>query len=97
MGLLECVVMMFESLDGTKTFEDDKNWQLWLNDSNSTDCLQGALSTVFTYDIYSTAVPLIITNSVITKYIYSLFWGFQQISTLAGNQVPSLFVWCCFQ
>lgn len=79
--------------DGTKSYENHPNWTSWLTNSNSTDCLQGADSSVFTYGIYSTAVPLTITKSVITKYIYSLFWGFQQISTLAGNQVPSLFVW----
>lgn len=81
-----------ESGDGNKSYGHNKNWQLWIKNSNSTNCLQGANSSVFTYGIYSTAVPLTITNSVITKYIYSLFWGFQQISTLAGNQVPSLFV-----
>ncbi|KAL8158191.1 hypothetical protein AgCh_002762 [Apium graveolens] len=31
--------------------------------------------------------------SLAVRYLYSLFWGFQQISTLAGNQTPSMFVW----
>jgi len=31
--------------------------------------------------------------SVVKKYIYSVFWGFLQLSTLAGNQIPSLFIW----
>lgn len=78
--------------DGTEFSPNDENRKWWLNNTNGTDCLQGANSSVFTYGIYSTTVPLTTTHSVITKYIYSLFWGFQQISTLAGNQVPSLFV-----
>jgi len=32
-------------------------------------------------------------DSAVKRYIYSLFWGFQQISTLAGNLVPSYFAW----
>lgn len=32
-------------------------------------------------------------HSVVIKYIYSLYWGFLQISTLGGNLVPSLYPW----
>lgn len=34
---------------------------------------------------------VILTNhsSLFTRYTYSLFWGFQQITTLTGNQVPN--------
>ncbi|KAL3680018.1 hypothetical protein R1sor_022974 [Riccia sorocarpa] len=47
----------------------------------------------FFYGIYDMGVQVAMKKSVFVKYIYSLFWGFQQISTLAGNLVPSLFVW----
>ncbi|XP_062111008.1 probable cyclic nucleotide-gated ion channel 20, chloroplastic [Humulus lupulus] len=47
----------------------------------------------FSYGIYMKAVNLTAEPNVITRYVYSLFWGFQQISTLAGNLVPSYFVW----
>ncbi|CAN6979708.1 unnamed protein product [Brassica oleracea var. botrytis] len=41
------------------------------------------------YGIYLKTVNLTNQASLITRYSYSLFWGIQQISTLAGNQVPS--------
>ncbi|XP_034219885.1 probable cyclic nucleotide-gated ion channel 20, chloroplastic isoform X1 [Prunus dulcis] len=46
----------------------------------------------FSYGIYTKAVKLT-TADTVTSSVYSLFWGFQQIRTLAGNQVPSYFVW----
>ncbi|XP_061993680.1 probable cyclic nucleotide-gated ion channel 20, chloroplastic [Rosa rugosa] len=44
----------------------------------------------FSYGVYTPVVNLTTRDSM-TKYLYSLFWGFQQISTLAGNQTPSYF------
>ncbi|CAI9270759.1 unnamed protein product [Lactuca saligna] len=38
------------------------------------------------------AVNLTTESSFITRYVYSSFWGLQQISTLGGNQTPSYFV-----
>lgn len=78
--------------DGTINPKDNHARSLWLKNEQGINCLHGDNKTVFEYGIYSSAVPLTTTHSVMTKYIYSLFWGFQQISTLAGNQVPSLFV-----
>ncbi|KAH6770523.1 cyclic nucleotide-binding transporter 1 [Perilla frutescens var. hirtella] len=70
-------------------FEDYHTWQQWKNNSNATACFgQGS----FAYGIYQNAVDLT-TQNLWTRYVYSLFWGFQQISTLAGNQVPSYFIW----
>ncbi|CAN6997063.1 unnamed protein product [Brassica oleracea var. botrytis] len=46
----------------------------------------------FRYGIYWKAVNLTHDSNLPEKYIYSLFWGFQQISTLGGNQVPSYFI-----
>ncbi|KAH0976109.1 hypothetical protein GBA52_018008 [Prunus armeniaca] len=62
----------------------------WKNYTNANACLD---KDGFDYGIYSPAVNLTTENSVITRYVYALFWGFQQISTLAGNQTPSYFLW----
>ncbi|PON45443.1 Voltage dependent potassium channel [Parasponia andersonii] len=64
--------------------------QNWTSNPNATACLT---QDGFSYGIYMNAVNLTTERSVITRYIFSLFWGFQQISTLAGNQTPSYFVW----
>ncbi|KAJ6359260.1 hypothetical protein OIU76_000894 [Salix suchowensis] len=70
-----------------------QNWLNWKQNSNASKCFQmDGPPTGFDYGIYAKAVNLTGKN-IITRYIYSLFWGFQQISTLAGNQVPSYFVW----
>lgn len=63
----------------------------WQNNPNASACF--SKNGVFQYGIYQNAVDLITEDSVVTRYLYSLFWGFQQISTLAGNQVPSYFKW----
>ncbi|KAJ7567687.1 hypothetical protein O6H91_01G002200 [Diphasiastrum complanatum] len=61
----------------------------WIESSNaSNDCLVNA---TFAYGIYASAVPVTLEKGALKKYIYSLFWGFLQISTLAGNVVPSTF------
>ncbi|XP_024973474.1 probable cyclic nucleotide-gated ion channel 20, chloroplastic isoform X1 [Cynara cardunculus var. scolymus] len=71
-------------------FEVDPNWKSWKDNGNSSACFsEGG----FPYGIYVKAVNLTTENSIITRYVYSFFWGFQQISTLAGNQTPSYFVW----
>ncbi|XP_030938978.1 probable cyclic nucleotide-gated ion channel 20, chloroplastic isoform X4 [Quercus lobata] len=128
----------------SKHFSDDPNstWNSWKDNVNASACLT---EDGFSYGIYKTAVSLTMEHSIITKYIFSLFWGFQvaavdcgfwwvdnsrlcwlglvavrlwvlevhssqlgttvtggrivglwrsmQISTLAGNQNPSYFVW----
>ncbi|KEH26823.1 cyclic nucleotide gated channel protein [Medicago truncatula] len=65
---------------------------LWSEDKSADACLN-ATSGAFSYGIYGNAIPLTIETKVINKYVYALFWGFQQIITLAGNQTPSYFVW----
>ncbi|XP_017439924.1 probable cyclic nucleotide-gated ion channel 20, chloroplastic isoform X2 [Vigna angularis] len=62
----------------------------WINNTDAVACMD---SSGFTYGIYQSAVPLTIETNVVKKYVYSLFWGFQQVSTLAGNLIPSYFVW----
>ncbi|CAI9766502.1 unnamed protein product [Fraxinus pennsylvanica] len=71
-------------------FENDPTWEQWTGNVNATACFG---ENGFPYGIYEHAVNLTTMQSVVTRYVYSLFWGFQQISTLAGNQVPSYFVW----
>ncbi|KDP45796.1 hypothetical protein JCGZ_17403 [Jatropha curcas] len=71
-------------------FASNPNWTSWKNDSNATSCFT---EDGFSYGIYIQAVNLTAESSIITRYVFSLFWGFQQISTLAGNQMPSYFVW----
>ncbi|XP_047315902.1 probable cyclic nucleotide-gated ion channel 20, chloroplastic isoform X2 [Impatiens glandulifera] len=65
--------------------------QNWTVNTNATACFD---QDGYPYGIYVQAVNLTTEkHSVLTRYIYSLFWGFQQISTLAGNQVPSYYEW----
>uniref|UniRef100_A0A7N0U3V6 Cyclic nucleotide-binding domain-containing protein n=1 Tax=Kalanchoe fedtschenkoi TaxID=63787 RepID=A0A7N0U3V6_KALFE len=67
-----------------------RNPDAWRNNVHAVSCFN---EDGFRYGIYLQAVNLTTEPSVVTRYIYSLFWGFQQISTLAGNQLPSYYVW----
>ncbi|XP_058079861.1 probable cyclic nucleotide-gated ion channel 20, chloroplastic [Magnolia sinica] len=78
--------------DNTEKFASNQDWQSWQNSPNATDCFNTDNGS-FSYGIYVQAVLISTEHSIITRYIYSMFWGFQQISTLAGNLVPSSFVW----
>ncbi|XP_038983045.1 probable cyclic nucleotide-gated ion channel 20, chloroplastic isoform X2 [Phoenix dactylifera] len=62
-------------------------WQEWLKDSNSSDCFTTDGS--YTYGIFNQAVLLTMQPSIITRLIYALCWGFLQMATLVGNQIPS--------
>ncbi|KAM7280251.1 hypothetical protein ACFE04_007385 [Oxalis oulophora] len=75
----------------TDRFRAHDSWPGWKNNTNATDCFtdHGSID----YGIYMQAVNLTAKPDMTTRYIYSLFWGFQQISTLAGNQTPSYFIW----
>ncbi|XP_058762219.1 probable cyclic nucleotide-gated ion channel 20, chloroplastic [Vicia villosa] len=64
----------------------------WRADLGAENCLN-VTSGDFSYGIYANALPLTVQASVTSKYIYSLFWGFQQLSTLAGKLTPNHFVW----
>ncbi|XP_042060658.1 probable cyclic nucleotide-gated ion channel 20, chloroplastic isoform X2 [Salvia splendens] len=69
---------------------NSEDWDMWKNNENASACFgKGG----FDFGIYETAVSLTTHRSLLKRYVYSLFWGFQQISTLAGNQVPSYFEW----
>lgn len=55
-------------------FENDPTWDQWKNNSDATACF-GQSS--FAYGIYQNAVDLTTHQNVVTRYVYSLFWGFQ--------------------
>ncbi|KAL5721721.1 hypothetical protein ACHQM5_005329 [Ranunculus cassubicifolius] len=87
---IDCGPIAYEKHKLTK-FNESGEWDLWKNDERTIDCFNK--NGRFSYGIYMQAVNITTKSSFITRYIYSLFWGFQQISTLAGNQVPSDFEW----
>ncbi|KAI9087393.1 hypothetical protein K1719_030713 [Acacia pycnantha] len=66
--------------------------EIWLNSTVAGNCFNVS-DEGFDYGIYQKAVDIVAEPSLITRYVYSLFWGFQQISTLAGNLTPSSLVW----
>ncbi|KAJ8771897.1 hypothetical protein K2173_027074 [Erythroxylum novogranatense] len=76
---------------GFNVTADDSNAQrkAWRQNATASACFT---TNSFSYGIYNQAVGLT-SEPFLTRYIYSLFWGFQQISTLAGNQQPSYFIW----
>jgi hypothetical protein len=53
------------------------NKQQWYNDSASTACFNTGDGATFQYGIYQEAVLLATKRSAVTRYIYSVFWGFQ--------------------
>ncbi|XLR24080.1 hypothetical protein S83_051980, partial [Arachis hypogaea] len=55
----------------------------WNNNTDAVACLNPPSQDSFVYGIYQNVEPLVTETNVINKYIYSLFWRFQQISTLA--------------
>ncbi|KAL2334312.1 hypothetical protein Fmac_015525 [Flemingia macrophylla] len=65
---------------------------MWKSDINATACLD-ASSGSFSYGIYEEVVPLTQEVKLINKVVYSVFWGYKQIITLADNLSPSYFVW----
>ncbi|PKA55630.1 putative cyclic nucleotide-gated ion channel 20, chloroplastic [Apostasia shenzhenica] len=77
--------------DGIHRFKSIPSWNEWINDSSSSSCF--TTSGDFQYGIYEKTVVLTTDYRMLRRYLYALFWGFQQISTLAGNLVPSYFEW----
>ncbi|XP_074338802.1 putative cyclic nucleotide-gated ion channel 20, chloroplastic [Apium graveolens] len=76
--------------NGNGRYKDDPaSRKKWKDNTNATACFGPGN---FNYGIYVQAVSLTTGSNLPMRYIYSLFWGFQQISTLAGNQTPAFFV-----
>lgn len=55
-------------------FSSNPNWEKWKKNKNASACLT---PDGFDYGIYIQAVNLTTEGSIITRYTYSLFWGFQ--------------------
>ncbi|CAJ1952231.1 unnamed protein product [Sphenostylis stenocarpa] len=66
-------------------------WHNWKNNTVATACFNED-GFGDGYGIFVKAVNLTAQHDVFKRYIYSSFWGFQQISTLTGNLVPSYYV-----
>ena len=61
----------------TEKFGKDSEWISWTNNTKATACFDKEGG--FSYGIYDQAVKLTTIDNIITRYIYSLFWGFQVI------------------
>ncbi|KAK1352028.1 putative potassium channel, voltage-dependent, ERG [Heracleum sosnowskyi] len=72
-----------------RTEDDPIDWKIWKNNHRAAACFGPG---DFDYGIYEKAVSLMNKSSLPIRYIYSLFWGFQQISTMAGNLTPFFFL-----
>lgn len=55
-------------------FKKDTTWELWKSDVNATACFG---QDTFDYGIYQNVVNLTTRHNVVTRYVYSMFWGFQ--------------------
>lgn len=53
-----------------------EEWIQWKNNSKTVDCFNPS-SGSFPYGIYVQTVLISTKHSIVTRYIYSLFWGFQ--------------------
>uniref|UniRef100_A0A803MS26 Cyclic nucleotide-binding domain-containing protein n=1 Tax=Chenopodium quinoa TaxID=63459 RepID=A0A803MS26_CHEQI len=90
-GNSSCMNFIDCGYSNPKQHEWNPEWPNWTNNTNAIDCFVSSDGS-FDYGIYKKAVNLTY-RKVVSRYIYSLFWGFQQISTLAGNLEPSYFIW----
>ena len=73
----------------SKHFSNDPNstWNSWKHNVNASACLT---EDGFSYGIYRTAVSLTMERSIITRYIFSLFWGFQVFLLCISSFLPYL-------
>ncbi|KAH9616933.1 hypothetical protein KSS87_018538 [Heliosperma pusillum] len=70
-----------------------EGWNDWKNYENATYCFQtDGPNKNFDYGIYSMAVNLVTQHSFMTRYIYSLFWGFQVLASLQLSLYLCVFV-----
>ncbi|OVA18796.1 Ion transport domain [Macleaya cordata] len=69
-------------------FESDPNWKIWRDNANASDCFN--IDGQFTYGIYQQAVKITTVRSNLVRYIYSLFWGFQQVAVSEAHMEMSL-------
>lgn len=55
-------------------FANYADWEPWKNNENATACFG---KDGFDFGIYQNAVNLTTHTSLVKRYVYSLFWGFQ--------------------
>nr|VDD46059.1 unnamed protein product [Brassica oleracea] len=67
-------------------YELESRRDLWRGSESVNACFQEG---GYSFGIYLKAVNLTTQPNIFTRFSFSLFWGFQQISTLAGNQTPA--------
>ncbi|GAB2247684.1 hypothetical protein Droror1_Dr00007566 [Drosera rotundifolia] len=90
-GIPNCMRFTDCTYGDTNKFHSTSDWKNWTKNVDASACFNPSNGS-FAYGIYVQAVGLTTERSVVGRYVYSLFWGFQQISTLAGNLIPSYFV-----
>lgn len=74
-------------------FQKDPSWEIWKNNKNASDCF---MKDVFSYGIYAQAVNLTTEQNIITRYTYSLFWGFQVFLLFISTVFAvSVYLVCC--
>lgn len=73
------------------SFYSDPNWTSWKNNENASACLTKDGN--FSYGIYGEAVNLTAEQSIITRYAYSLFWGFQVFLLSISSFLLYLYIW----
>ncbi|XP_057446741.1 probable cyclic nucleotide-gated ion channel 20, chloroplastic isoform X2 [Lotus japonicus] len=88
-----CLRFIDCGIDHDRNYLQGPKSEQWNNNTDAIACWGSPSTGSFDYGIYGNAVPLTTKTDMVTKYVFSLFWGFQQISTLAGNLTPSNFVW----
>ncbi|WOH16042.1 hypothetical protein DCAR_0935591 [Daucus carota subsp. sativus] len=93
-GELWCFPYIYCGDGNTKgRLEDDPtSWEKWKDNKKASACFGPFGPGESHYGIYVQAVSLTTKSNLPIRYIYSLFWGFQQISTMAGNQIPAFVV-----
>lgn len=57
------------------------SWDSWKKNQNATACFNSGGD----YGLYQNAVNLTLEESVVTRYVFSLFWGFQVLLYILIN------------
>nr|XP_007152605.1 hypothetical protein PHAVU_004G144100g [Phaseolus vulgaris]ESW24599.1 hypothetical protein PHAVU_004G144100g [Phaseolus vulgaris] len=86
-----CTKFIYCGHGNTGEYQHNASWLNWTNNAVASAC--------FTedgfrdgYGIFLKAVNLTAHPNMPTRYFYSSFWGFQQLSTLTGNLTPSYYL-----
>lgn len=85
----ECNTNFIDCGRGNEDERFGKNplWNQWTNNTNASACFG---EDGFSYGIYILSVNLTTKSDLTTRYIYSLFWGFQVSSSIRSFSILSL-------